>query len=149
MDIDRLRDELRDDEGFMDYVYYCPTGHATAGYGHNCEAAGYGTAWIDSHKNPGSISRDQAETWLDSDIQTAMQIAQGCCGSFGQLSDARQRVLCNMAFNMGNKLSGFKRMLAAIANQDWHKAAEEMRDSVWAGQVHERSSRLAEMMVVG
>ena len=149
MDVSQLKDELRRDEGFENHVYDCTRGHATAGYGHNCEAAGYDPAWIESHRAEGSISREQAEEWLESDIQRAVEIARECCSSFDQLSNSRRRVLCNMAFNMGHKLNDFRRMLAAVEDQDWDKAAEEMLDSLWAEQVHDRSKRLAAMMLSG
>ena len=58
------------------------------------------------------------------------------------------RVLVSMAFNMGS-LSAFKRMLAAIAMEDWDEAARQMTDSRWAVQVGNRALELSQMMKEG
>jgi lysozyme len=58
-----------------------------------------------------------------------------------------QRVIVNMAFNLGySRLKGFKRMLAAVSNRDYERAAKEMEDSKWYGQVGRRSKELCRLM---
>ena len=67
-----------------------------------------------------------------------------------QLNEVRQRVLVDMAFNMGIVgLLSFKRTLATIQAGDYQQAATMMLDSRWAGQVGQRAERLAHMMVTG
>ena len=52
-----------------------------------------------------------------------------------------------MMFNMGRpRLSKFKRMNEAIANEDWFEAAVQMEDSRWHKQVTNRANRLIERM---
>jgi len=59
------------------------------------------------------------------------------------LSDDRMRVMANMCFNLGYpRLSKFKKFLAAMQEEDWETAAEEMMDSKWATQVGDRAKRL-------
>jgi len=66
------------------------------------------------------------------------------------LSDARQRVIINMAFNLGvDGLLTFKNTLAMIQSGNYAGAAGGMLSSKWAGQVHDRAHRLADMMVHG
>lgn len=64
----------------------------------------------------------------------------------GQSTDA-QRVLVNMAFNLGrNRLGQFKNFLSAVNEGNYQKAAEEMIDSKWYHQVGRRSKELVEIM---
>jgi len=64
----------------------------------------------------------------------------------GQAPDA-QRVLVNMAFNLGrNRLSKFKNMLKAVNEGKYLVAANEMIDSKWYSQVGRRSQELVDIM---
>lgn len=64
----------------------------------------------------------------------------------GQETDA-QRVLVNMAFNLGrNRLSQFKKFLKAVNEGNYKKAADEMVDSKWYRQVKRRGEELVEIM---
>jgi lysozyme len=52
-----------------------------------------------------------------------------------------------MMFNIGKgRLSGFKKMISAIEQGDYEKAAAEMVDSKWYNQVGYRAVRLVGMM---
>jgi hypothetical protein len=52
-----------------------------------------------------------------------------------------------MMFNMGRpRLSKFKNFNAALAANDWSKAAAEGRDSLWYRQVTNRAERLMTRM---
>jgi hypothetical protein len=55
----------------------------------------------------------------------------------------------NMTFNLGDRLLGFRKALAAVQAGDWSTAAAEMLDSQWAAQVGPRAQRLAEAMRTG
>lgn len=64
----------------------------------------------------------------------------------GQAPDA-QRVLVNMAFNLGrNRLSKFQKMLKAVNEGKYLVAANEMIDSKWYSQVGHRSKELVDIM---
>lgn len=66
------------------------------------------------------------------------------------LSEARQMVLVSMAYQMGTGgLARFPKFLAAVQRGDYAKAANEMRDSLWAKQTPARCERLAKMMEEG
>ena len=71
-------------------------------------------------------------------------------GWWSDLDDTRQRVLANMAFNLGlPRLNKFVKFLTAVQASDWEKAAIEMMDSKWATQVGNRAVRLKEKMLKG
>jgi lysozyme len=55
-----------------------------------------------------------------------------------------------MAYNLGlNRLRGFKQLRHYLQQGDYEKAANEMVDSMWYGQVGERAQRLVDDMRVG
>lgn len=63
------------------------------------------------------------------------------------LGPTRQDVLINMAYNLG--IAGFlkfEKMLQAVKERDYQKAADEMVDSIWSGQVGKRADQLAYFM---
>ncbi len=66
------------------------------------------------------------------------------------LSDNRQMVIANMAFNMGvPRLMGFKDMLAAARSGRWVEAAAEILDSDAARDLPARYHRLSLLMEKG
>jgi len=124
-------EQLKVDEGFREKPYIDTLGNLTFGYGFT---------WLSQH---------EAETVLR--MRVAYIITQlGKISGFQQLSPNRQRVLINMAFNLGlNGLMMFRRMWQAIFRHDYDEAAKEMLDSKWAYQVGTRAERLAEIMRTG
>ena len=67
-----------------------------------------------------------------------------------QLTDVRQMILVDMAFNMGvPRLMQFKNMWMAIEKVNYPLACLEMLDSKWANQVGNRAVRLSEAMKTG
>lgn len=136
MDLARLERTLTTDEGCKQKPYRDTVGKLTIGVGRNLDDRG--------------LSADEIQLLLRNDIAIATRGARQLVPTFDALSDARQEVLVNMAFNLGlPRLSGFKRFLAALAEGDFDQAAEEMLDSKWARQVGYRSIRLARVMEKG
>lgn len=73
-----------------------------------------------------------------------------------RLDPARQRVLTNMAFNLGvgkpggsKGLLGFKNTLGMVERGEYAAAADGMLKSLWAKQVGKRAQRLANTMRTG
>lgn len=95
------------------------------------------------------ISHDEAMFLLENDLNSTL----ADCGTFpwfAGLDPVRQRVVADMAFNLGlPKLRRFRQTLAAVARGDYGAAAAGMLDSQWAKQVGQRATRLAEMMRSG
>jgi lysozyme len=138
MDLIELKDQLIQHEGLRLHPYRCPAGKLTIGCGRNLEDRG--------------ISRDEAMLLLTNDIREAADDVVNIIGMgvWDRLTDARQRVLVDMRFNLGpGGFRGFKRMIQAVRDQRWEDAANEMIDSNWARQVTSRANRLAAMMREG
>ena len=124
-------------EGLRLNPYICPAGALTIGYGRNLEDRGLTTA--------------EAEFLLRNDLETAEADARAFArGIWYELTEARQAVLVDMAFNLGyTRLSRFKRFRAALAASDYTLASVEMLDSRWAEQVGPRANTLSTLMKRG
>ena len=131
--IDKLIEQLKRHEGFRSKPYKDTVGKLTIGYGRNIEDVG--------------ISVQEAETLLLNDIEWAVEECAQLFLNWPELPDDVQVVLANMCFNLGKvRLGRFIKMRMAIADKDFVRAAEEMKDSKWYTQVGRRSVELVEMM---
>lgn len=92
------------------------------------------------------INREEADYMLDSDLDEAerwLSLQQG----WHQAGPVRQAALCDAYHALGpNRLSGFKRMWAAVKVRDWPLAATELLDSKWGREYPDRVSELADML---
>jgi|SRR3990167_11494542 len=135
MNLDKLQESLRIHEGLKLKPYTDTEGHLTIGFGHNLD---------------NGITIKQAYALLADDIDTAKKELDRYLPGWMGHDDARQNVLIEMVFNMGMpRLSGFKKMLAALDSRDYAQAAKEMEDSKWAKQVGARAQTLAKQMREG
>jgi lysozyme len=131
-----LAADLRRDEGVRRKPYKDSLGIWTVGVGHNLES--------------GPILSDAAvQQILVDDIDTTLHWLDVALPWWLNLDPIRQRVLANMAFNLGPGLLEFRHTLAAMKAQDFSTAADGMRSSAWAGQVGARADRLAQIMETG
>lgn len=96
-------------------------------------------------------NRKAHDLWLIDSVQEAIQDAERWLGfMFMELSDARQEVIVEMAYNMGyGRILSFRKFRAAIADQDWEQAYRELLDSRWAEQVKSRAHTLANKFRAG
>jgi lysozyme len=124
---------IKSGEGFRRFVYKCPAGKLTIGYGLNLEDRG--------------VSEEEAEFLLHRyvvELERSMKLAKPV---FATLSGTRQAALLSMAYNLGvNGLLGFKRMWAAIENGRFVTASAHALESKWAEQVGKRAERLAHII---
>lgn len=139
MDEATLIAELRRDEGVVPYAYQDSLGYWTIGVGR----------LIDRRKG-GRLRDDEIDYLLKSDIEELYGLLDEKLPWWRKLDPVRQRVIVNMAFNLGVAgLLGFRNTLKAIEAGDWKRAAAGMLASKWATQVGERARRLARMMLNG
>jgi len=132
MNLDLLKEELIRYEGRKKAVYLDSLGLKTAGVGHLMIGA-------DRELPVGHTIADSViDIWFDADILRSTHIARSCVKNFDQLDDARQRILTQLAFNMGNRLLGFKKTLALIEQNKFTEAADELQNSKWFTQVGRR-----------
>ena len=133
MNRDALRRQLIRHEGMRLRAYRDTVGKWTIGVGRNLDDLG--------------ITEEEAMYLLDHDMQRVEREVRAAIPWFFELDDARQMVLCNMAFNLGIAgLMGFRATLTAIKNRDYAGAAGLMLDSKWARQVGHRAAELASIM---
>jgi lysozyme len=149
MDLERLQRQLILHEGLRLTPYRCTAGKLTVGVGHNLEADGGDAGLI--LRRPvmmdTEITKDEAMLLLEHDIACTLPGIQRLIPSWDSLSDNRQHVMMDMAFNLGlHGLSKFRRVLDAIEAKDFDQAAYQMLQSRWAGQVGKRAERLARSM---
>jgi len=139
MDKKQLTKELRRDEGVVPFAYQDHLGYWTIGVGR----------LIDKRKG-GGLSDAEIDFLLSNDIDRFEKQVIDALPWYSRLDEVRQRVLVNMAFNLGIAgLLGFKNTLAMIERGDYAGAAKGMLNSKWATQVGERARRLATMMETG
>lgn len=135
MDNDILIKNLIADEGLRLKPYTDTVGKLTIGVGRNLDDEG--------------ITAQEALYLLNNDIQRIEKVLAPL-PNFSQLSEPRQRVITEMAFNIGFQgVMEFKEMWKAIQDQDWDDAANAMLDSLWAKEVGQRATRLATAMRTG
>jgi lysozyme len=152
MDMALMIAELRRDEGERLTSYIDTEGYWTIGVGHliDPKRGADPTPFGVDLRNGGTITREQSDTLLSRDIVLKMSGLDANIPWWRDLSEVRQRVILNMAFNLGVMgLMMFKIMLAAIKAGDYKKAGAQMLASKWASQVKGRADRLAAMMVNG
>jgi len=146
MDRSKLVEELIKDEGYKYEIYLDHLGYPTFGVGHLVLETD------EEHGQPVGtpVSEQRILECLNNDIDIVCKELDQNMSWWNELDDTRQRVLANMAFNLGlPRLGKFKKFLAAVQEQDWEKAAVEMMDSKWATQVGDRAVRLREKMLNG
>lgn len=124
-------------EGLRLKPYRDTAGKLTIGVGRNLDDVG--------------ISKQEAAILLQNDLRRAVTAARLVVGEeFERLDPARQAVIIDMAFNLGQKrLSDFRKMINAVRRKDYALAAQEMRNSLWAKQVKGRAERLSNIMETG
>ena len=136
MNIDLLKAELERDEGLRLKPYLDTVGKTTIGVGRNLTDVG--------------ISQSEAYYLLQSDIARTGADLDHWIPWWFSLDEVRQRVLMNMAYNMGIAgLLTFTNTLQMIHDGRYQDAADAMLKSLWAHQVGPRAQRLSEMMRTG
>lgn len=128
-----LKRDLCFDEGVKLRPYKCTAGKTSIGVGRNLDDNG--------------ISEAEAIYLLDNDIARVERELDATWPWWRDMPEERQRALANMCFQLGlPRLSGFRKMIAALHSGDWEKAADEALDSDWAKQVPNRAHRVAALI---
>ena len=141
--MEKLQEELENDEGVKYEIYNDHLGYPTFGIGHLI---------LDSDPEYGSdtgteVSEDRVKEAFASDVVGVVSDCETLYPDFEELPEDAQRIIANMMFNMGRtRLSKFKGMRYGVNTRDWNMAADEMVDSSWYKQVTNRADRLVERM---
>lgn len=159
-----LQFELSRDEGDKLKAYKDSLGYNSIGTGRNLDArrgGSTGPLGISAQETAElfitrasclakGITDAQRIVLLNNDINNTLRDLDRALPWWRTLDGVRQRVLVNMAFNLGiTKLLGFKNTLADVKAGRWSQAAVGMSQSLWARQVGKRATRLCVLMVQG
>jgi len=143
MDIDKLREQLKIDEGIKHEVYLDHLGLKTCGIGHLC---------LDgepefSMEVGEEISDERVNELFEKDVEIVLGDCRKLYPYFDELPEEAQQIIANMMFNMGlPRLSKFKMMKAAVDQKNFREAASQMKSSKWYVQVKNRADRLVNRM---
>ena len=143
MNIDKLREELKEDEGCKYEIYLDHLGLPTFGIGHLV------TEWDEEYeKKVGTeVSEERVNECFAKDVETVLEDCKVLYSNFNELPEEVQLILANMMFNMGRtRLSKFSKLKLAVDDEDWMEASIQMEDSKWAKQVPNRAERLCKRM---
>ena len=126
---------IRDSEGYVLMPYEDSTGHVSIGIGRNLDAKG--------------ISPEEAEFLFSNDMNEAISDLEDYYFFYSQ-DPVRQAVLLDLRFNLGlHGLLSFQKMLKALEDGDYDRAAIELLDSRYARQVGPRALRNADLLKNG
>ena len=143
MNLDKLREELAEDEGCKYEIYLDHLGLPTFGIGHliTKNDPEYG-------KDVGTvIEQSRVQSAFNLDIAVTIEDCHRLYKDFNDLPEEVQLIIANMMFNLGYpRLSKFKGMKAGVDARNWSDAADEMVDSRWYTQVPNRARRLVDRM---
>ena len=143
MNTDKLREQLKIDEGCIYEIYNDHLGYPTFGIGHLVR---------ESDPENGSplgteVSEDRVNEAFDADIEIVLSDCNILYPDFEDLPEEAQQIIANMMFNLGRpRLSKFVGMKRGVDAEDWDTAADEMVDSRWYRQVGARAERLVDRM---
>ena len=141
--IEQLREELEADEGCVMEIFKDHLGLNTCGVGHLIKE---GDPEFEMEVGD-PVSEERVAELFEKDIAWTLSDCQKLLPDFDMLPEEIRLIVANMCFNLGvNRLGRFEKLLDAIEDRDWEKAADEMLDSKWARQLPGRSDRLIARM---
>ena len=141
--IEQIKEDLIKHEGYKEEIYLCSEGIPTFGIGHAVKADDPEHAWPVGTP----VEKERIDNAFQSDVEDAINDVEILFGDLSNYSDQCNRVLVNMAFNLGRtRLGKFKNMIKAVTENNYSVAADEMVDSRWYNQVGNRSVELENWM---
>jgi len=139
MDINKLKETLKIDEGVVYEIYNDHLGYPTFGIGHLVlegepeHGVSVGTA----------VTEERVDACFEKDVEYVINDCKILHEDFDNYPEEVKQVIANMMFNMGRtRLTNFRKHNAALKEGDWKTAAIEGRDSRWYKQVTNRAERL-------
>jgi len=141
MDIERIIERVKAEEGFRAEVYW---DRRQWTYGYGCKAPGEGA----------TITKKEAEKLLWRHILTAVGgFVDLFLGVPTPINEVRQECLVDMIFNLGEDgVRKFRNMVAEIMDKDpddWTEIAQHATASLWYGQVGGRAERIVKELASG
>jgi len=136
MNMDRLKKQLKEDEGERLKVYKDTRGFPTVGVGHLVRPA-------DMLQVGDRITPEQCDIFFDYDLARTVVDCKREIEGWADFPDEVQEILANMAYNLGiTGLLKFKNTFSFLRSKNYDKAANALVASRWYSQVGNRSKRL-------
>ena len=143
MNLEKLYEEIKADEGEILEVYEDHLGYPTIGVGHLV------TEKDEEFGEPVGtpITAERSRELFDTDIEYAIEGCEMLYGQWHNWPEEVQLVMVNMCFNLGQtRLAKFVTMKNMLSQGKWKEAAAEGRDSLWYRQVTNRAERLMQRL---
>jgi lysozyme len=138
MNLEYVKNRIKVHEGFRNTVYTCPAGKLTIGYGHML---------VEGDEYVEGVEYDKAELdeLFNKDFKIALDDANSIISDQElEIPDLAKEVLIEMCFNIGKpRTLKFKKMLAAMKEGKFQRAANELINSRYYTQVTKRVEQLA------
>ena len=141
MNMDRLKDSVKQHEGYRNKVYLDTLGKRTVGVGHLCVE----DFWEDDKEYDEKFLMEI----LQKDLQQAIRGARSLMEEHGcaDINEKAEELLIEMVFQLGmTGVSKFRNMWKALAEKNYIGASYEMLDSRWAKQTPNRAKAMAKTM---
>lgn len=149
-------------EGVSLRLYKDTLGFDTIGVGYNVAARGMDEferiigRKVTLSRTCDCVTREEALKVLGADVTRVESVVILHFPTYKKLNEVRQRVVVDMAFNLGLRALAFKACIEDIEESDWSGAAKELFRSKWAYQVDDgpggkfgRADRLSYMLLTG
>ena len=140
----RLARDVDAAEGDRLTAYEDTKGNWTCGRGHLLPRSAPGRSWAGF-----TVPQSTSDRWFSQDLMNAIQLAQRWPEFPSCDTDARRNALYELAFNLGGRWEEFVNTRAAITKQEWLAVHDGLLESLWAREVHERSTRIATYFLTG
>ena len=139
MDIDKLREDLKEDEGCKYEIYLDHLGLPTHGIGHLV------TEWDEEYDLPvgTAVSPERVNQCFQVDVHGTINECKILFEDFDELPEEVQLIIGNLMFNMGRpRLSKFVLFRKAVKDRDWIECGYQLKNSRYYTQVTARADRL-------
>ena len=135
---EELKEEIKLHEGYRDTVYLDSLSKRTVGFGHLC---------VEDHWEDGKqYDKEYLEEIFEKDFNIALNDANKILEGKPVNHTARE-VIIELVFNIGMpRTKKFVKCLAALDNEDYNEAGNQILDSLYATQVPARAGKLAGKM---
>ena len=128
-----LIESIKENEGYKSTVYTDTLGFDTIGYGFAIKDL--------------ELDEEVCDLILDKKLDKLIDATNKKFPFLRELPQDKCEVIFEMVYQLGlNGVSMFKKMLKALENKDYDKAAAEMLDSLWAKQTPNRAIKLSNQM---
>lgn len=123
---------LEREEGRRSRPYSDTRGHLTIGIGRNLLSPG--------------LRENEIDYLFYNDLEDATKRCEAIFPGFRNIEPPRQMALLQMSFQLGNKFTGFHKLIGKVKDKDWDGAGQEAFQSDWAMQTPQRAARVITML---